>query len=102
MDINKKYAVLDNFDFFVRAFKTYHEANCFRIANGRIDWTIISYDPYEYDSTFKQKLAVGFCCQVLGISFNGNLESGKEVSWFLSQFLNIAVSRVKMEKVHND
>lgn len=102
MDTNKKYAVIDNTDSFVRTFKTYHEANCFRIANSRIDWIITSYDPYEYKSTFKQKLAVKFCCQVLGVSFNGNLESGKEVSWFLSQFLNVATSRVKMEKVHND
>ena len=36
----KKYRVYDQFGGFLRAFRTWNEANCFRMSRSRPDWAI--------------------------------------------------------------
>lgn len=84
-----KYAVIDNTSHFVRCFDSYFEANCFRASNNRLDWVIVSYYS-DYKSTPKQQSAVRFCESVLNIKFTGNINSGKNCSAFLSEFLEQA------------
>lgn len=38
-----KYVIIDSTNHIVRSFKTYREADCFRIANNRRDWKIGEY-----------------------------------------------------------
>lgn len=81
------YILIDNTNHFLRGFETYHEADCFRISKGRLDWLIIEYFPADYKSTPKQRQAIGFCEHMLGVLFTGNINSGRDCSAFLSDYL---------------
>lgn len=41
-------------------------------------------------TTPKQIAAVNFCCEILHVEFTGNIENRKEVSLFLSEYLDDA------------
>lgn len=41
-------------------------------------------------STLKQRMAVNFCCQMLDVDFNGNINAFKDCSSFLSVYLEEA------------
>lgn len=79
------YMVIDHTNKLVRSFFTYKEASCFLQYCQRYDWTII-----PCSSTPKQKAAVHFCEEILGIEFEGNIESKQECSQFLTEYLDLA------------
>ncbi len=80
--------VIDNTNHVIRIFKTFTEADKFRISRSRFDWIIKEYS--DYKSTSKQQSAVKFCENILNIEFTGNINSGKDCSDFLSEFLEQA------------
>lgn len=53
-------------------------------------------------TTEKQKNAVQFCEEVLGVDFAGDINSYEEVSKYLSLYLNLAKSTAReMDNVHD-
>lgn len=84
------HVVIDSTNYIVRYFKTYQEAECFRIANNRLDWKIVSYYKADYKPTAKQQSAVRWTSYILGIRFTGNINSGLSCSEFLSEYLEEA------------
>ena len=94
------YVLIDNTNHIVRCVETYYEADCMRASVGRPDWLIAQYHKADYISTDKQRNAIRFCECVLGIKFTGIIESGKDCSEFLSQYLEQAkqfYSEIKCE-----
>lgn len=89
-----KYVVIDTTNHVVRYFKTFKEADYFRIVNSRFDWIIVSYTNTDYKSTPKQQAAVKFVLHVLDVEFQGNIYSGRDCSEFLSEYLEIAKQHI--------
>lgn len=82
--------VLDSTNHVIRYFSSREEAECFRVINHRPDWKIVSYHKADTNSTEKQKQAIYFTEQILNIKFEGNINSKKECTKFLSQYLEQA------------
>lgn len=93
---NMRYVVTDTTGHWLGVFPSYYQADCYRITKQRYDWKISAVDPYpekykaDIDSTPKQKSAVSFCCNMLKIEFEGNINSFKQCSKFLSEYLEQA------------
>lgn len=88
------FVVIDRTNHILRSFDTYLEADTFRASQNRWDWLIITYHTADYASTQKQRNAVRFCEHVLDVKFDGNLESGKSCSKFLSEYLILAKQHI--------
>ncbi len=82
------FAVLDRTFHVVCYAKTRKEAEIYREIKGRYDWQIVEHA--DYRATSKQQSAVRFCERILNIKFTGNINSGKQCSDFLSDYLEIA------------
>ena len=72
-------------------FKTIREAEEYKAFNRRFDWTVRQVDINIWkESTPKQRGALTFCEDVLGIQFEGNRYDFYDVSDFLSEYLEEA------------
>ena len=72
-------------------FKTIREAEEYKAFNRRFDWTVRLIDINIWkESTPKQRSALTFCEDVLGIQFEGNRYDFYDVSDFLSEYLEEA------------
>lgn len=72
-------------------FKTYKDAEEYKIIFGRMDWKIESINiKITKRSTPRQKTAISFCEQWLDIKFCGNIEDFYDCSEFLSEYLDNA------------
>lgn len=96
------FIVIDKTNHPIRQFKTYNEAENFKVINRRIDWNIkrVNKYPSQKKSTEKQKKAIKFCEEWCNIKFTGNINNYNEVSNFLEEFLDeakIAYEEIKCE-----
>lgn len=72
-------------------FKSYKDAEEYKIIFGRMDWKIESINiKITKRSTPRQKTAINFCEQWLDIKFCGNIEDFYDCSEFLSEYLDNA------------
>lgn len=85
-----KYAVIDNTNHHVRVFDSWGEAFSYQALHNRPDWKIVGYYPADFFSTPKQRAAIEFCRRVLNVEFFGDINSGRQCSKFLEQYLEIA------------
>lgn len=87
-----QYVVIDTTGHWLGIFPSYYQADCFRIIKQRYDWKISAIEKYSVytESTPKQRSAVSFCCNMLNVEFEGNINSFKQCSKFLSEYLEQA------------
>lgn len=90
--MSRKYVVYDTTGNPVGVpFKTIREAEEYKAFNRRFDWTVGLVDINIWkESTPKQRSALTFCEDVLGIQFKGNRYDFYDVSDFLSEYLEEA------------
>lgn len=86
------FIVIDKTNHPIRQFKTYNEAENFKVINRRIDWNIkkINKSTSQRKTTEKQRQAVKFCEEWCNVEFIGNINNYYEVSNFLEDFLDEA------------
>lgn len=83
---NKTFIVCDTTGSIIAKFPSYRDAKSFYDSHN-LKWTIKEIDN---QSTMRQRDAVYFCEEILGISFSGNIMNKLECSIFLHDYLDIA------------
>lgn len=88
---NKTFVVCDTIGYIVARFPSYRDAKRFYDSHN-LPWEDFSWTIKEIDnqSTTRQRDAVHFCEEILGISFSGNIMNKLECSIFLHDYLDIA------------